>query len=81
MTQPKASLPPDVQNDLDDLLNEFIPPPLETNDITVKRIIDRKISSRKAMLIIQTLVESKRIIYLGKRRTRNGILVDAWRKA
>ena len=82
MTKPKTNaLPADVASDLDRLLSESVPPRLEPNDITLKRVMDQGISANVAKRLIKQWVQDKKVVPLGKRRTRNGIFVDAWRAA
>ena len=82
MTKPQTSaLPPAVADDLEDLLAEYVPPPLEEGDITIQRVIERNVSYRKANKIIKELEAKGKIKRIGKRRSKNGNIVDAWRRA
>jgi len=82
MTKTQSSpLPPAVADDLEDLLAEYVPPPLEEGDITIQRVIERNVSYRKANKIIKELEAKGKIKRIGKRRSKNGNIVDAWRRA
>ena len=82
MTKNQSSpLPPAVADDLEDLLAEYVPPPLEEGDITIQRVIERNVSYRKANKIIKELEAKGKIKRIGKRRSKNGNIVDAWRRA
>jgi len=82
MTKPKSkALPPAVADDLADLLAEYVPPPLEEGDITIQRVIEKNVSYRKANKIIKELEAKGKIKRIGKRRSKNGNIVDAWRRA
>ena len=82
MTKTQSSpLPPAVADDLEDLLAEYVPPPLEEGDITIQRVIERSVSYRKANKIIKELEAKGKIKRIGKRRSKNGNIVDAWRRA
>ena len=81
MTKNQSSpLPPAVADDLEDLLAEYMPPPLEEGDITINRVIEKSLSYRKAKKIIKELEAKGKIRPIGKRRVRNGNIVDAWRR-
>ena len=82
MTKTQSSpLPPAVADDLEDLLAEYVPPPLEEGDITIQRVIERNVSYRKANKIIKEREAKGKIKRIGKRRSKNGNIVDAWRRA
>lgn len=82
MTKSKSlALPTDVKNDLEELLADVIPPALEENDITINRIVDRGLSYRKAKKLIAQWEKMKLVVSIGSRRSANGNIVLAWRKA
>ena len=81
MTKPQPSaLPPAVADDLEELLAEYMPPPLMDDDITINRVVEKSLSYRKAKKIINDLLAKGKIRAVGKRRSKNGNIVQAWRR-